>query len=159
VQRCDPAPVTKVVKDGLSFAIKHATNPTGLIDSQAQSGPAAWEYWSNALASGEAKRDHHTYNVQLWLECREMAVVFVNELKTHLPDNCAALLDKAAAEYNNVREKLSALLELHPPREKTNWEPDSTFTSPEAAQIVREAGGADARGLSILSEIVNVIAE
>ena len=88
-----------------------------------------------------------------------MAVVFVNELKAHLPDNCAVLLDKAAAEYNNAREKLSALLELHPPREKPNWGPDSTFTSPEAAQIAREAGGADARGLSILSEIVNVIAE
>ena len=30
-----------------------------------------------ALDKGEAKRDHHTYNAHLWLECREMAVAFL----------------------------------------------------------------------------------
>ncbi|MCG7851987.1 MAG: hypothetical protein MIO92_05640, partial [Methanosarcinaceae archaeon] len=114
VQICEPAPVIKALKDGINFALKHAVNPPGLIQSQAKSGPAAWEYWAEALESGEAKRDHHTYNAQLWLECREMAVAFLNEVKTRLPDQCDSLLDKAAAHYGTVCEKLRSLIGLHP---------------------------------------------
>ncbi len=157
VQRCEPAPVINVVKDGINFALKHASNPPGLIDAQAKSGPAAWDYWSEALESGEAKRDHHTYNAQLWLECRDMAVEFLAEVKPHLPEKCWPLLDKASIEYTVVRAKLQSLIDLHPPREKPDWGPDSTFSSPEAAQIVCEAAAADARGLSLLQELVNML--
>ena len=157
VQLCELASVTKIVRDGLSFALQHAANPIDLIDSRAKFGTAAWSYWADALESGEAKRDHHTYNAQLWLECRQMAVEFLREVKASLPDKCGILVDKAAVQYTEVCDKLRALIDLHSPRKKPNWGPDSTFTSSKAAAIIREAGAADAVGLSYLQEIVNAL--
>lgn len=157
VQRCDTVPIAKVVKDGLNFAIKHAQNSCEWIDAQAQSGSAAWSYWSKALESGKAKRDHHTYNAKLWLECREMAVAFLSEVKNRIPGRCDILCDTAAAHYETVCEKLRALIALHPPREKPDWGPNSTFTSAEAAEIVHKAGEEDEKGLVYVQEIVNAL--
>jgi len=157
VQRCEAAPLTKIVKDGINFALKHATNPPALRGQQARSGPAAWRYWSKALESGEAKRDHHTYNAKLWLECREMAVKFVDEIKPQLSEKCAAPCDEAAVQYGSVCDKLRALIDLHPPREKPNWGQDSTFSSPEASEIVRTAGEADSQGLVCLQDIIDTL--
>ena len=152
-----PAPAVKTVKDGLTFALKHAQNPPEWINSQARSGTAAWAYWAEALEMGEAKRDHHTYNLQLWLECREMAVAFCQEAKDRLPGRCDGLFDAAAACYSVVCDKLKALIALHPPREKPNWGPDSTFSSAEAAAIVRQAADADVEGLTCLRQIVALL--
>lgn len=157
VERCDPAPAAKVVVDGLTLALRHAQNPPEWIGARARSGSAAWAYWAGALQGGEAKRDHHTYNAQLWLECREMAVAFSREAQERLPGQCDDLFEEAAARYGVVCEKLRALIELHPPREKPDWGPGSTFTSPEAAGIVREAADADAEGLARLRQIVDVL--
>jgi hypothetical protein len=151
-----PVPDDKVVKDAMVYAIRHAENPPNWIQSQARSGPAAWAYWAEALETGEAKRDHHTYNLGLWHECRATAVDFLNEAKTRLPGPCDSLFDEAAGHYGRVCHILQTLTELHPPREKANWGPDSTFTSAEAAALVREAGEADARGLVVLQQIVKV---
>ena len=157
MQLCDPAPDVKGILDGLSFALKHAQNPPEWLGQYARSGPAAWAYWAEALEKGEAKRDHHTYNAQLWLECREMAVAFFQETKARLPGRCDNLFDEAAAHYAAVCAKLRALIALQPPREKPDWGPGSTFTSPEAAAIVREVADADAEGLACLQEIVDVL--
>jgi hypothetical protein len=157
VQRCAAAPVAKTVKDGLSYALRHAQNPPEWIQSQARAGPAAWAYWAEALESGEAKRDHHTYNAGLWLECREMAVAFLKEAKPRLSGLPGELLDEAAAHYGVVRDHVRALRELHPEREEPDWGPDSTFSSPEAAAIVRLAAAADAAGLARLQQIVDLL--
>jgi len=157
VQLCPAAPAAKAIKDGLAFALEHARNPPEWIGAQARSGPAAWAYWAEALESGEAKRDHHTYNAQVWLECREMAVEFLKEAKKRLPDRCDAAFDEAAEHYAAVCEKFEALIELHPEREKPDWGPQSTFSSPEAAVIVREAAEADRKGLEYLRQIVNAL--
>ena len=155
--RCPAAPAAKVVKDGLAFALKHAQNPREWIGTQARSGPAAWAYWAEALESGEAKRDHHSYNLGLWLECREMAVEFLQEAKERLPERCEGLFDEAAAHYAVVCERLRALRELHPVRAKPDWGPDSTFSSAEAAAIVRQVADADAEGLASLRQIADVL--
>jgi hypothetical protein len=157
VQLCDPAPAEETVKEGLAFALQHAETPPDLIEPQARSGPTAWAYWAEALETGEAKRDHHTYNLGLWLECREMAVAFLPEAKACLAGRCAALFDEAARHYDRVCEKLKALLALHPEREAPDWGPDSTFASPEAAALVRETASADARGLACLRQIVDAL--
>lgn len=157
VRLCPPAHAAKTVKDGLAYALKHAQNPPEWIDPQARSGPAAWAYWAEALESGEAKRDHHTYNAQLWLECREMAVEFFRESNERLPGRCDAAFDQAADQYALVCDKLRALIELHPPRETPDWGPDSTFSSGEAAAIVRQAADADAEGLDCLRRIVDIL--
>jgi hypothetical protein len=152
-----PAPDDKVVKDGLAYAIRHAENPPDWIQSQARSGPAAWAYWAEALETSEAKRDHHTYNLGLWHECRAMAVDFLHEAKLRLSGRCDPLFDEATGHYARVCQLLQTLTALHPPREKANWGPDSTFASAEAAALVREAGQADARGLACLRQIVEVL--
>jgi hypothetical protein len=154
---CPAAPAAKAVKDGLVFALQHARNPPEWINAQARSGPAAWAYWAEALEAGEAKRDHHTYNVGLWLECREMAVAFLAEAKASLPGLPGRLFDEAAAHYAAVCDHLRALRKLHPEREDPNWGPDSTFSSGEAAAIVRQAATADAAGLSRLQHIVDMV--
>ena len=157
VQLCDPAPDAKTVQEGLALALRHAQNPAEWIDSQARSGPAAFAYWAEALETGEAKRDHHTYNAQLWLECREMGVAFLREATTYLSGRCGNLLDEAATCYEVVCERLKILIELHPSREEPDWGPDSTFSSVEAAAIVRQAGEADAEGLTYLEQIVGAL--
>jgi hypothetical protein len=157
VQLTDPAPDAVAIKAGLEYAIKHAQNPAEWIDEQAQSGPAAWAYWAKALESGEAKRDHHTYNAQLWLECRQAAVEFFAEAKQRVPGRCDAALDRAAEQYGTICTGLEAVIALHPQREKPNWGPDSTFASAEAAALIRQAGEADAEGLNCLREIVDAL--
>ncbi len=157
VQLAGPAPAAKAVKDGLSYALKHAQNPPEWIDKGACSGQAAWEYWAEALETEEAKRDHHTYNLQLWLECREMGVAFLQEAKQTLPGRCDGLFDAAIERYCALCETFRVLLELHPPREEPDWGPESTFASPEAADIVRQAAVADAEGLDCLRQIVDVL--
>ena len=109
------------------------------------------------VLAARAKRDHHNYNAQLWLECREMAVKFFKEAQERLPGRCDDLFGRAAARYGTVCERLRALIELHPSRENSDWGPGSTFTSPEAAAIVREAAQADAEGLACLQRIVDVL--
>ena len=157
VQRCPAAPAGEAVKEGLAFALAHARNPPEWIDSQARSGPAAWAYWAEALESGEAKRDHHTYNAQLWLECREMGVAFLREAKTCLTGRCDNLFDEAEARYEVVCDKLRAMIELHPSRKEPDWGPDSTFSGPEAAAVVRGAAEADAEGLACLQRFVDTL--
>ena len=157
VQPCDPASDAQAVTAGLQYALKHAGNPPEWIDKQAKSGPAAWAYWAEALESGEAKRDHHTYNAQLWLECREMAVEFCTEAKERLPGRCDAAFDQAAGQYAAVCVKLEALIELHPPRKMPNWGPDSTFSSPQGAALVREIGALDGTALASLEQIVQAL--
>jgi hypothetical protein len=157
VQLTEPAPDALAVKAGLEFALKHAHNPAGWIDERAQSGPAAWAYWAHALETGEAKRDHHTYNLQLWLECRQAATEFFQEARQRLPGRCDAAFDRAAEQYAIVCAHLEAALKLHPPRENPNWGPDSTFASAEAAEIIRQAGEADAQGLACLRQVLDAL--
>lgn len=157
VQLCPPAPAAQAVKEGLAYALQHARSPPEWIDPGARSGPAAWAYWAEALETGEAKRDHHTYNLGLWLECREMAVAFMGEAKARLPGLPGDLFDGAAVHYAVVCEHLRALRALHPEREKPDWGPDSTFSSLEAAALVRLAAAADAEGLAYLQQIVDLL--
>ena len=157
VQLCPPASDEEAVRNALTFSLKHAKNPTEWIDPQARSGPAAWAYWAEALETGETKRDHHTYNAQLWLECREMAVEFCAEARERLPGRCDGLSDQAAEHYGVICDKLRALIDLHPPRKEPDWGPASTFASPEAAAIVRQAAQADAEGLRCLEQIVEAL--
>jgi hypothetical protein len=152
-----PAPDAVALKDGLAFALEHAGDSCDWIDAGAHSGPAAWAYWAEALESGEAKRDHHTYNAGLWLECREMAVAFLAEAKARLPGLPTRPFDEAAAHYAVVCDHLRALRQLHPERAEPDWGPDSTFASSEAAAIVRLAGAADAEGLACLQQIVSLL--
>jgi len=86
-----------------------------------------------------------------------MAVAFLKEAKPRLSGLPGELLDEAAAHYGVVCDHVRALRELHPEREEPDWGPDSTFSSPEAAAIVRLAAAADAAGLARLQQIVDLL--
>jgi hypothetical protein len=157
VELCPAAPDVTTVREGLSYALKHAQNPPEWFEGQAKSGPAAWTYWAEALETGQAKRDHHTYNLKLWLECREMAVAFCREAKERLTGCCDALFDEAAAHYDAVCTILQSAVALHPARDKPDWGPESTFASAEAAALIRQAAEADGQGLVTLQSIVEAL--
>ena len=153
VDLCDAAPDRAVVREGLSMALKFAENPTGWLSAEGLSGAAAFAYWAGALETGEAKRDDHTYNAQLWLECREMAVAFLQEAKGRLPGCCDELFDRAADQYRTVCAAFREIVALHPARTPAEQDWQSTFASPEAAALVRAVGQADAEGLNRLRDI------
>ena len=152
IEPCSPATEEKVVADAILEAIYHATNPKEWINSWSRSGPTAFEHWAQALERGTAKRDHHTYNAEVWLECRRAAVDFLMEVKTRLKGRHADMLDESAALYAEVCRRLEAVLALHPHRELPNW--GETFGSPEASDLVREAGFQDGVGLDGLRRLL-----
>jgi len=155
VSPCEPAPDDVVVRDALSMALKHAENPQEWIEPQARSGPAGFDFWAEALEMGEAKRDHHTYNAEVWHECREMAVEFLEVAKRRLPGRCDAAFDEAVGHYAAVRDRLKALVDLHPQRQEPDWH--STFASSEGAALIREAGAAERKGLEGLRRIAHAL--
>jgi hypothetical protein len=72
--------------------------------------------WATALKSGKGIYDGHTYLTQVWLECREMAVEFLQEAVERLPGRCDDAFEQAIGHYSVVRDKLCALAGLSPER-------------------------------------------
>jgi len=145
-----------VVRDGLAAAIDLVENPGDRIFEGYLTGPAAFEAWAHALATGEAAYDGNVYNNQVWGECRELAVELLREARQRLaPASDSALaraFDAAEAAYAEVRDALSDLLAMHPPREQADWV--AKLTSTEGAALMRAAAEAEARGMVALKEIV-----
>ena len=152
---CESAPDDKAVKDALTMALKHAQNPEEWIEREYRSGAAGFDVWAEALETGKAIRDGHSYSAEVWHECRAMGVDFLKEAKQRLPGRCDAAFDEAGGHYTLVRDRLKALLDLHPAREKPDWQ--SKFASPQGAALVREAGTAERRGLECLRGIASTL--
>ena len=157
VHLSDPAPDTTTVCEALATVLDRAYDPEGWTRGRPRhrSGPAAFALWADALESGRALRESHTYNVHMWLECRTMAAAFLEEARERLSGLCDDELADAAAHYSEVRDAFSALLELHPEQEKTEW--TSTFASEEGADLVRRAGKAEEKGLECLRQVLVAI--
>jgi hypothetical protein len=155
VRRCEPASDDEVVRGGIDVALRHAADSDGWMEPQARAGDAAFAAWARALESGEAKRDHHTYNAQICLECREMAVAYLAEVKARLPGRCDTHCDAAAAHYWAMCERLRELIALHPPRQEPDWQ--SQFASGEGATLVRQIGALDHAGRAVLAQIAQAL--
>jgi len=156
VEPCEPAPPEVAVARALTTVLARIDGPEAWTEEQAYSGAAAYAYWAEALETGEAKRDDHTYNATLWLECRQMAAAFLREVKERLPGRCDAALDEAIARYETVCRAFEAVTALHAPRDKADW--SSRFSSPEAAELVRQVGAADARAIEALHPVLAALA-
>ena len=156
VQPCDPASDEKTVKDALAMVLERVERPDGwAIGPKYRTGLAGYEMWANALKTGKAILDGQTYLSQVWLECREMAVEFLVQARQRLPGRCDAAFDDAIDHYTRVRDRLLSLSKMHPEREKPDWH--SPLTSLEGAQLVREAGAAERKGVACLRKIVDAI--
>jgi hypothetical protein len=149
-----PAEAQKVVREALSVVLAKASSPGGWFSAPGYaSGLAAYELWANALETGTALRDGHSYNTATWLECREMAVEFLQEAHQKLPGQCDEAIKAAAGHYAKVCESLREVLLLHPANLET-WDSETKVQSPEAATLLRKAGEAEGMGLESLASIL-----
>jgi hypothetical protein len=155
IELMEPAPNEKVVKDALTAVIQHSATASGWFShSGYASGAAGFDLWAESLETGRAIRDGHSYNAATWLECREMAVEFLQEAHQCLPDRCEKAFDEAAGHYAAVCEQLRAALTLNPFHPET-WDGQTRLQSSEAASILRKAGTAERQALEGLKRILS----
>lgn len=141
-----------VVRDALTMALRFADGPAEWIRPAARSGLAAFAAWADYLEQGTALLLHHDWNLQVWLDCRETAVVFLNEAKSRL-GRAEAEFDAAIAQYRIVADRLREARALTPQIE-TTWAQRQAFTSVETATVIRRAGEAEGEALHCLRRIV-----
>ena len=148
-----PAPETKVIKDALTVVLEHSSTPNGWFSNpDYATGPAAFDLWAESVESGLAIRDGHSYNAATWLECREMAVEFLKEIKQKLPGCCDDIINQAIENYIVVCEQLRELLALNPFNPES-WDNETKIQSLEAASLLCQAGAAERKGLESLELI------
>ncbi len=155
VQPTSPAPPDKVVKDAFALVLKHAESPEEWIYPKYRSGPAGFDLWAEALEQGTADRFGQGYNGAVWAECRAEAVWFLAEARNRLPGKADALFIEAISHYSNVAARLRKLSELYPFEFEGGG--DEQIKDPQAAELVREAGEAERRGLEVLGRIVEAL--
>ncbi|MCU0522962.1 MAG: BtrH N-terminal domain-containing protein [Anaerolineae bacterium] len=150
-----PSSDAKVVRDALTTVLNRVERPDGwAIAPQFRTGLPAYEMWAEALESGRAILDGEAYLNVVWREAREMAVEFLAEAKERLPGRRDSAFDDAIAHYTVVRDRLRSLSEMHPER-PDKWDWQTTFASPDGAQLVREAAQAESQAVACLRRIVS----
>ena len=82
----------------------------------------------------------------------QAAVEFLQEARRRLPGRCDAEFGEAIRHYTVVRDRLKALVDLHPERKNRDW--TSKLKGPQGAQLVREAAAAERQGLAALKRIL-----
>lgn len=159
VELVEPATAVKTVKDALAAVIEHSATSSGWYSHpEYASGPAGFDLWAEAVETGRAIRDGHSYNAAAWLECREMAVEFFKEAHQRLPGRADAAFSDAEARYAEVCDLLRTMLACHPFHLET-WDNETKLQSAEVADLLRQAGKAERQGLSNLSTIVKALHE
>jgi hypothetical protein len=149
------APDHKAVKDALAYVLARVERPDGwAVGANYRTGLPAYEMWAEALETGRANLDGEAYLNVVWRESREMAVEFLEEARMRLSGRCDAAFDDAIGHYTTVRNKLRALTELYPER-PDGWDWQTTFASPEGAQLIREAAVTEKLGVACLHRVVN----
>ena len=152
VELCEPASDEVVVSEALRMALRFAEGPADWIVPEARSGLAAFAAWADYLERGTALLLHHEWSLQVWLDCRETAALFLTEAKSRL-GKAEGEFDAAIAPYRIVADRLREARELVPKTE-TSWAERLAFTSTEAAALIRQAGEAEAEALQGLRCIV-----
>jgi len=159
IEPCPAAADDVVVRDALTWLLERIERPDGwtINPQRYRTGLPAYEMWAEALATGRAILGDHGYINHFWLECREMAVEFLREAKGRLAGRCDAAFDEAAAHYAVVRDRLRALLEMHPEREGKELDWTTTFQSADGAALVRDAAEAETQGVACLRRIAEAL--
>jgi RNA polymerase sigma-70 factor (ECF subfamily) len=156
VHRSSPARPERTLREACAFALDHADNPRKWVFPHYSSGRRAFEAWADALEQGTASRFGNAYNAEVWAECRREAVSFLREARDELSGQAPTLLEEAIHDYDVVATKLKAVRDLHPfqgPGESR----DERIKSPEATTLLRQAGGAEAKGLEDLRRVMKAL--
>ncbi len=147
VQRVEPAPLEQQVLAGLKQGLAFA-------DLQARGdyahGFQAFAMWAEALEEGVASKDGHFYNGACWAEARRAGADFLKEAGSKLPGLADEQFQAASAAYHQVGALLQRATDLVP--FQATW--DEAIKLPEGAALLREAAQAEARAVSLLSELV-----
>lgn len=152
LERVDPADDETTVRAALHYALEHAA---GRFSHDAyRTGPKAFEVWSQALSSGAASRNGHSYNAACWAECRRYAVEFLTHARVRLSGRANAPLDAALRHYAEVAELLGAA------HEEAGFTPDFApkLRSESAAAQLEQAAAAEARALEGVAEALEELA-
>ena len=144
------------VKEALTFVLRHnaAGLPGGAHSSEADLayGPAAYERWTKIMSEGNHAG---TWRLSLhYLRARQRAVEFLEETERRLGGDVAPLCKQAASHYRVVCDNLQLVWEAFAEGIKPVpfGQPGSPHT--KAAEQLKAAGDAEAKGLKVLERIV-----
>jgi hypothetical protein len=154
-----PADDVTTVKQALTAALKHASNPKEWIFGEYRSGLEGYDNWIGALEAGAASDMGTRYNTGVWHECRRFAAGFLSEARERLSGRADDLLEEAVAHYVLVSESLAQVAEIYP----WSHEADDADTLPiddrsrAAVEALQASRAAEAAGLESLAKIVKVL--
>ena len=144
------APAATQVREAFAFAVEHALTGRWAFPNYS-AGADAYEAWAAALEAGRASRFGQGYNCAVWSECRDMAVLFLREVREEMPGKTARLFDEAVLHYRIVQARLRSLLELYPFR--LPEAEGERLKSVQGAELVRQAAASERKGLEVLRRI------
>lgn len=157
VESCDTADDTKTVHDAISFALKFARDPGDLRFPKYVSGVEAFRIWAEALQTGKVVDFGHSYNAEVWAECRAMAVEFLREARVRLAGIADKQLDESIGFYEHVRDCLSSVRALHPFTAASHDDITKKLKCEESARLLSEAGDWEAKALDSLAKLADVL--
>jgi hypothetical protein len=148
----DAADDRTTVREALHFALAFAEGPAEWVWPRYKAGPAAFDAWAEALEGGAAHVLGAAYNAQVWHECRDFAVKFLEEAKGRLGEQ-AGFFDEAAGHYRAVASGLKKVAELFPFLDRGEGHVKDKERCGEAAAALRAARDAERKGLAALAAI------
>ena len=153
-----PKEPSVVVKSAFQNILNHASNPPDWIFEGYASGIKAYDLWINGLENGRASRSGMGYNAAVWAECRRFGVEFLEEANQRLGIETSDLFAEALRHYRKVAKNLDQLTKLYPfqnMNEEVCIQPDADCQA--AADLLREARGAEAAGLESMEKIAEAL--
>jgi hypothetical protein len=148
------------VKKALQMVLKHSKNPDEWIyKPDYSSGLNGFDRWIKWMENGKAQQFGQAYNSQIWTECRQEAVKFLQEAKVRLSNKVKPLLDKAIENYEIVANNLTKVAELYPfDMKKLTVDPiEINETSKVSVDFLKKAREAESKGLLNLENIIELL--
>jgi hypothetical protein len=168
VEPAEKAADEVVVKEALEFALEHAGASSKWVYPGYSSGLAAYDIWIKGAAAGTASPMGMAYNAQVWAECRNEAVEFLEEARNRLSPGVAPLIDTALGYYRDVAAYMRQLSMMYPfpharDTEETARDGEGTVrtagnTAAETVRFLTIVRDAEAKGLDALQDIVAALA-
>jgi hypothetical protein len=153
IETCDANDDITTVRDAISFALKFARDPGDLLLPNYNSGIEAYRLWAEALRTGIAIEFGHSYNAEVWAECRVMAVEFLREARVRLAGIADEHFDESIGFYEQVRDRLLSVRSLHPFTAQSHDDMTKKLNCEESAQLLNEAGDWESKALDSLAKL------
>ncbi|MFX0042481.1 MAG: winged helix-turn-helix domain-containing protein [Candidatus Hodarchaeota archaeon] len=148
------------VKKALKMVLKHSKNPDDWIyKPKYSSGLIGFDRWIKWVENGKAEQFGQAYNSQVWAECRQEAVKFLQEAKVHLNNKVKPYLEKAIENYEIVANNLTKVAELYPfEMKKLTIDPIGiNDKSKVTINLLKKAREAESNGLRDLENIIELL--